>query len=103
MCIRDRISQRLLQPVVQAGPQRRSAGLSCQLTLKRRLAPNLGLNPIQDANSPECLRRNRRSVRLVQIEELTPHMRPARRLLDRPVGIQRIEAAIGISLQDALE
>ena len=42
-------------------------------------------------------------MRLVQIKELAPHMRPARRFLNRPVGAQHIKAAIGIGLQNALE
>src|SRR5665213_1374134 len=40
-------------------------------------------------------------LRLVQIEELAPHMRPARRLLDLAVSVQRIKPAISIGLQDS--
>jgi hypothetical protein len=38
----------------------------------------------------------------MQVKELAPDMRPARRLLNGTIGIQRLEPALGIGLQDAL-
>ena len=38
---------------------------------------------------------------MLQIEELAPHMRPARRLLDAAIFVELIESGVGIGLQRA--
>ena len=42
-------------------------------------------------------------MRLFQIVELAPHVRPAGGLLDAPIFIELIEACVGIGLQRALK
>ena len=56
---------------------------------------------IQRADPLQRLPRHRRSVRLFQIVELAPHVRPARGLMNAAIFVELIEARVGIGLQRA--
>lgn len=67
----------------------------------RRLTANLFFDSIQRPDPHQRFPRHRVSVRLFQIVELAPHMRPTRGLLDTPIFVELIESRIGIGLQRA--
>ena len=54
---------------------------------------------IQRADPLQRFPRHRRTMRLLQIIEVTPHVRPTRRVLDANIFIELIESRIGIRLQ----
>jgi hypothetical protein len=78
-------------------------GVSYGAAFLWRLAANRVLDAVERTDAFEGFGRDGRSLRLVHLEELASHMRPTRRLLDGAVGVERVEPAIGIGLQDALE
>ena len=88
---------------MQAVQQRHGLGVSYRKAFLRQFAANLVLDAVERADAFERFGGKGRSLRLVHVEELAPHMRPARRLLDTAVSVERVESAIGIGLQDALE
>jgi hypothetical protein len=57
----------------------------------RRATANRFFDSIQRADPLQRLPRHRRTVRLFQIVEVTPHVRPARRVLDANLFIELIE------------
>jgi hypothetical protein len=75
--------------------------LAPSAALVRRLAADLFFDAVQRADPLQRFARYRRTVRLLQIVEVTPHVRPARGLLDATIFIELIESRIGIRLQRA--
>ena len=67
----------------------------------RRSTANRFFDSIQRADPLQRLPRYRRTVRLFQIVEVTPHVRPARCVLNATIFIELIESRIGIRLQRA--
>jgi hypothetical protein len=71
-------------------------------SLCREPPANLTFDRVERADALQCFGHNRRAVLDVEIVELAPGMRPARCFHDLPLLVERSEAAIGVSLQDAV-
>lgn len=70
---------------------------------RRALAADLALEGIQLPDAPDGLGGKRRAVGHVDVVELAPHVRPAGRLHDPAILVERTEAGIAVGLQDATE
>ncbi len=66
-------------------------------------APDLALDGIQPPDPFQCFFGDGRSMRLMKIEELSPHVCPARGLLDQALLIKFFEAGIAICLKRSPE
>jgi hypothetical protein len=64
-----------------------------------RSAANRFFDSVQRTDPLQRFPRHRRTVRLFQIVEVAPHVRPAGRLFDATIFIELIESCIGVRLQ----
>src|SRR5260370_980772 len=91
----------LFEPLSQRIEQRLGLLLADLAALFRRTAANLFFDAIQRTDPLQRFPRYRRSVRLLQIVKLAPHMRPARGLMNEAIYVELIESRVGIGLQRA--
>src|SRR5690606_18631366 len=94
-------------PTLQLIELRSSARCARLLALFCGLTADLLFDRIQLADAIERLERERRLRGLMDVVELSPHVRPARRFFDRMLRIivveQPVEAGGPVGLQHALE
>src|SRR5262249_4732521 len=92
----------LAQPALQLGDQWATMLLAHAQTLLRRKTVDLALDGEQNIDALDRLGRDRRLGEPCEIKELTPAMRPAGGLDDRPslaIGfVEPAEAGIGVGL-----
>jgi len=62
-------------------------------------AANLALDSVELADTLDGFAGDRRRVRLLQVVELAPPVRPAGYFLDAALGIELVESRIGVGLQ----
>jgi hypothetical protein len=93
------LRQGRLEPLSQRIQQWLGLRLADGPAFVRRSTANRFFDSIQLADPLQHLPCHRRTMRLLQIEEVTPHVRPARRVLDTNILIELIESRIGIGLQ----